>query len=798
MAGVASSSKLADGIAGESLADLANRLDVDVSQLIRNNGVVMRDLFGRDTYAQLVRGTMSPEDIKLDGSEYFEVPGSSFIDEWLDNIIFPFGAEDTVAGSLYDLTPSWAGFFFRGMGLWDSSGDPSNWTELNADGTVHMPDGGSWETGLMEILNNPTSKMQIVGEINKQLLHLEARDGSISRWQAEMRTLEDITQRALEAGMEVLGSGADAELVNQSIDPELAELWQEQRQFVKELNAGILKRAVDNAGGALIFRGVAGAFSPGNPRTLFEEEKWTELYWDARGLAEGDIRGSANWKLPKTIDKFEARQALVKEFIEDPSGDSAKAWFKKTYPEMAVFLNPTTYWTPGGKPPEIDDIDTYFEMVDKGLRAPVPPIIEMQRIGRADLAAEREVAVREEFGHDPWEAASNIVNNWPKYREYLTNSRIDYAAMDYWDEINNDSGYANWKERNAGDSLTLGETITQRFDKITDSIELLEAFAPSQDMDAKERRQYVNALKNAARGFRNFIGDWNEEISGTFLDSPREEALNWYFDSVQAPYYEKLAEMYDKIDSARDSEDVSRIYEDIRQFTTAEVQRAYISPQGGTEFPNAIDFNWNNKTPAEQEERKLRWMAGKPEWLGLDATERLLETAPSLAGYIPSRPEDFEIYREYNLKLQELADRQEPGPDGVAELTGSQATKIKKSYEKTLRQYLLDNGRINELAYQDMWPIERLALAGLLPPQLDKYAGYASGVRQRLQVLDIGPKSQVGQEMLLKVAAELEADMNADPSLWEAFQKLGDVMYDKRMFDSIFPALMYDDRYGEV
>lgn len=795
LVGLASDTKLADAEPGETLEELIARTGVDPGELIRTNSVYLRDLVGKDQYAQLLRGSLSPADVVLDGTEYFELPGSSFVDEMLDNVLFPFGAEDTVAGSLYDMLPSWTGFFMRGWGLWGSSGDPSNWTTLDNQGRVKLPEG---ELGLLEILNPPTNRMAIVGEINKQLLHLEASEGLITRWQKEVTKLEQLTQQAEEAGLRRITAGDLEEIENPLVAPELAEAWQDQKQLITELNAKILKRAVDNAGGAMIFRGIAGLLSPGNPRLLFEEETQTELYWDAMGMAAGDIRGSANWKLPDTLEGFEARQALVKLFLEDESGDSAKEWFKSHYPEISVFTQGTTYWEPGGKPPEMDSIDTYFEMVEAGLRQPLPPNVLMQKLGRAAVSIERDVALSETFGKDPWTAAAGIANDWTTYKEILDEARIKYEGLRWWDEVHDDGSYADWAGRNEDDTLTVVEELTRRYDQIADTIQYLEDFAPSQDMTDKQRRDYVNALKSTARGFRDFIGEWNEDLQSTFLDSPREVALNWYFDNVQAPYYEKLAELYDSLDTILDSEDRSRVYEDIRQFQTQEFTRRYYG-EGGLEFPNALDFSWNKKSEAEQEERRLRWMGLKPEWLSLEGTTRLIQESPSLAPYLPSTPEQFEIYREYNNTVSMLADGKEPDPEtGERMLTDTEYNKAKKELDKQFRAAMVAEGRLGELSYLEMYPIERLALANQLPPALIKYAGYASGIRQQLEQLDKGPTSQAGDAMFDRVYIELLDEMQRNPVIADEIMRFGSLMYDKHTIDSVFPALFYGGTFGEV
>ena len=796
--GFAADTQLLDAQEGESLLELADRMDADVNALIRDNPANLRDKLGADGYAQLLRGTLRPEDVMLDGTEYFEIPDSSFIDQWMDQFIFPFGVEDSAAGMLYTLTPSWFPYFARGMGLWHSSGNPDNWTALNEDGTVKMPDD---TIPLLEIVSPPASKMQIVGEINKQLLHLEASEGLISRWKSEVEALESMTQEVEKRGLKVIEIGGAKVIENVTPDPVFADKWKDQQLFVEQMNAQILKRAIDNAGGALVFRGIAGLMSPGNPRTLFEEEKLVEQYWDAKDLAAGNIRGSANWKLPDTLEEFEMRQNLVSEFIADESGDQAKDWFKKTYPEISVFTNARSFWTPGGKAPEIDSIDAYFEAVDAGLRAPIPPSILMTKMSLADITVAKHLELDRLFDPDnegPWQAAANIVNDWTTYKQVLDEASVAYAGIDWYDQEVNGGEYDEWKRRNAGDSLTLAEEVTRRYDRVAETLDYLEEFSPSPDMSDKDRRAYVNALKNAARGFRDFIGDWNKEIEGTYLDSPREQALNWYFDTVQAPYYEKLAELYDSVDAAIDSEDQSRIYEEIRQFTSKEFQRKYYSV-GGVEFPNALEFSWNKKPAQEQADRTLRWMANKPEWLGLEATTRLVQQSPGLAKYLPSTPQDFKIYEEYNATLTQLADDREPDANGNRLLTDSQYTKAKKRLDEQFRQAMIAENRLAELAYLDMYPIERLSLAGILPPELEPYAEMAVGIKQELARIDKTPGSQAGQKLFDQIYIRLEDAIQRDPRLWtEVLGPLLDVMYDKRTLDTGFGALFWDDRFGEV
>ena len=795
LAGTVADTKLTDLQEGESLQDVADRANVDVGTLIRENGVALRDKLGMDGYARLLNGHTAPSEVTFSGQDYLSIPKSSFVDTMMDNIVFPFGTEDSLAGTLYDFGPSWFGFVMRGWGLWQASGDPENWGTLNADGTVSLPAG---EMGHLEALYHPMSKMQIVSEVNKQILHLEASEGLLTRWKDANVELERLTQRVTAAQLELVSSGDLTTITDPARNPELAEQWKQQQQYVQELNATIIKRALDNAGGAILFRGIAGVMSPGNPSTQFKEEQQVGEYWDALSLASGQIRGAANYHLPKTLEDYARRQTLVQEFIEDPSGDQAKAWLKEHYPGIAMFTNPKTFWAAGGKPPELTSMEDYVAQVNAGRREPIPPNVLMQKAIRADIGTEREIALRRQFGDDPWTAAQNIVNDWPAYKTILEDASVGYAGMDFWDEVHDGSAYKRWKERNRADTLTLAEETTKRFRDIVDSVDLLEAFAPSPDMSNKERQDYTSQLRTVAHSFRDFIGAWSDEVAGTFMDSPREQALNWYFDTVQAPYYDGLATLYAKIDETDDPEERSRIYEEIRLYQTDEFTKTYTS-ENGVQFPNALEFSWSKKSDVQRQQTLVHWVGMKPEWLGLNATTRLVEQSPTLRQYLPSTAADFQIYREFNLRLADLSDLKEPDPKtGIAQISLSDYSDRKKALEENLRAYLIDNGRSGEALYKELWPLERLQLAGMLPVSMQPYAEYATGVREQLQTLGKSARTKYGRAVILRVYTMIMQDMAANPQLRQDWSQLSDLMFGSNSIEAAFPALFYGGIYDEI
>ena len=784
--------QLIDPNPGETLAQVAERMGVEVDHLVNTNTIELRSQLGADVVSGLQRGTLEPNEIVLSGEEVLSYPDSSVVGTLLDDVFFTFGTEDSPAGALYSIAPSWFGYAMRGFGIWQSSGDPKAWAQLDSDGKVVLPD--AFPT-FLEVLSNPMERMQIVGEINTQLLHLESSEKLISRWKEQVGLLEKVTQDAVASGWSVVGEGENATLEGVG-DAALAEAWNEQKLMLQEWNASIIKRAVDNAGGALIVRGMTGAVSPGTPSMLFNEQRQVEAYWEAVKMDEQAAgRGSENFRrrLPTTLESFESRQSLVKEFLDDPSGDSAKAWFHRNYPEIAVFTTPKTFWGPNGAPIPYESFEEYGELVRQGLRQPSPPGVTMQRALRAMIYADREVAVQGLVAAETaTQEAANIVNNFGAYQDIKEEGNVRLAALDWWDSQMNGGEYLEWRQRNADDTLTLAEETAKRATELTDALGLLEEFAPAQDMDDKERRTYTAQLKAAASGSRALASEFLEQLNNSQYESPRDAEIAWYFETVVAGYYDGLSDLYEKIDATPDKEAQSAIFEEIRQYETREF--ASVRERNGVQFPNALEYSWNRKDDEGKQNRLMRWVALQPEWLGLQATSRIVEQSPSAAGYLPTKPHDFNVYKQYNNELIWLKEQAEAGTagDGTRAMSESDRRKYKTGLDEWLRQSLASEGRLKELEFRDMYPIERMKITGLLPYQFEKYLPNVTYARSYLASIDKGPRSKEGTYLFDQIVLQVRADMQADPGLQTQLLEMTDVMWDIQTVDEALERLLFN------
>lgn len=793
--GVVSESQVA-GDGAKTLADLAAEGEVDPVELYRYNRFALADHMGQDDYNKLLRGDIAPEDVVLPEGISLAVPGSSLWEEWIIPTIYPFGKTDSVTASIYSMVPSTFQYAFRALGIWNMSGEDKFWT-TDENGEIKL------DSGFLEAFSTPMTKTQIASEIISQLQHLEASEGLLTQWAAEVDKLNRLMEEGVAAGLVFSGQEGNVTVTNPGEDPERARAFEEQSLRLLDLNSRIVKRATDNAGGSLLFRFLMGSLSPATPRMMYEEQVRIADYWNARDVAEGgaDFEGGAMvGRLPrrggaKSVADF---NTLLTKFLEDPSGDAAKAHLRQNHPEIWAFSFGKTFWGPGGPPPEVEGLEEWAKQIESGDRLSMPFDVFMQRVGRAGLAMEREVALIERYGNDPVRAAIGILNDWEGYMEIVEESRTKYAGLDYFDEFANGGDYLAWKDRNRGLAPVFAEELNARFEALAEAAAEMEDVAPAQDMTIEERKEFTGILKNVARQYRDIVQAYRDDLDDRGWQSPRERTLSWYFDSVMAPYYEKLSELYEAVDNATDSEDRSRAFDAITEFQT-ESYLTRVFDAAGNEFPNPREWTWNKRTDEDKQQRRGKWIVGRPDWLDLQGTQELVAGNPALAEYLPTTYEELQDWKLYSQARDRIADMAEPtGPLGEPELTYGERIKAQQNLEAQLRDRLISQGREGELLWLEMYPVERLAVAGELPDSMMEWVESATWIRNRLAVEEVGPTSTVGRQLFGQVYQALAEAMAQDEQLRQDFYRIGELYYDEFTYDTIFARLMYGDTFGEV
>jgi hypothetical protein len=266
--------------AGDTIASLAEASEVDPVEFYRLNRDVLEAALGSGQYRELLAGRLAPGEVEVPEGISLAVPGTTLFETLIDPVMFPFGKTETVGGTLFAMTPAWMQYWMRGWGLWGSNGE-GWWDDGNAG-------------GFLEAVATPLSRYQISSEINLQMMHLEAKEGLLTRWQNEVSKLEAMVQADVKKSItiESLGEEGLADLARrEGIDPEREAAWNDQLAVIQEAESRIIVKAQRAAGGSIALRGTLGFMSPATPQMVFEEQKAIEAYWTAREAAEDVAAG---------------------------------------------------------------------------------------------------------------------------------------------------------------------------------------------------------------------------------------------------------------------------------------------------------------------------------------------------------------------------------------------------------------------------------------------------------------------------------------------------------------------------
>jgi hypothetical protein len=195
-----------------------------------------------------------------------------------------------------------------------------------------------------------------------------------------------------------------------------------------------------------------------------------------------------------------------------------------------------------------------------------------------------------------------------------------------------------------------------------------------------------------------------------------------------------------------------------------------------------------------------KWISQPPGWQNLDNVQHIIETAPQMANFYPTNADEMSIYTRKVEAEVTVRDAYRRG-----EITTTDKNKIMDSIEEQFVQRMIDQGRTDELAYADLWPIERLSFAGLLNPQLE-YMQFGTGserrslvsiirfIREDLAANDgVGPDSTRGREMLPPLYNTIIARALEDPDLAGVLTELGLALYKQTEWDDILPKFLADD-----
>ena len=138
----------------------------------------------------------------------------------------------------------------------------------------------------------------------------------------------------------------------------------------------------------------------------------------------------------------------------------------------------------------------------------------------------------------------------------------------------------------------------------------------------------------------------------------------------------------------------------------------------------------------------------------------------------------------------------EPGPDLTGPpLSSGQADKISAALKVWLRESLIAQGRSGEAAWAEMTPIQRLEVAGVVPPSLTEFVPMVNGVMEVLKIQERGPLSDEGRVLFAYILGTMEARSVMRPQIMEDFRNLGLLLYDDGAYDSLIMKLFAGETF---
>jgi hypothetical protein len=200
-------------------------------------------------------------------------------------------------------------------------------------------------------------------------------------------------------------------------------------------------------------------------------------------------------------------------------------------------------------------------------------------------------------------------------------------------------------------------------------------------------------------------------------------------------------------------------------------------------FPSPLDVKWTRKSDEEQKAWATRRATLPLEWLNLDDVDRILMFAPPDAEqFFPVTKEDMDVYTQWTLKKNEIDEIAESGL-----ITESERQDLQDAAEERVTSYLLGNGRESEVAYMNMWPIEKLYVLGMLPPELEYLM---PEIRFAKEIAVAEGRKQPREEILDPIYASIQNRAVTDANFGAMLEDLGLTLFDESSYDAIAPKLI--------
>ncbi len=183
-----------------------------------------------------------------------------------------------------------------------------------------------------------------------------------------------------------------------------------------------------------------------------------------------------------------------------------------------------------------------------------------------------------------------------------------------------------------------------------------------------------------------------------------ESEMNWYYDNIVGPYYDKLGPLYDQIRRAGESgTDAGGIYDEIRR-----LQNEYgTTVHNGHSFPSPEEVAFSNRTPEDQAAALLGWGSRPPEWLsdfqlrsiGISPTEQVHALFDKIAQGQAAFDEFTAGMSPSSTEYDDARATRDAWLDQQATAIGPDATHLLQQSRMTPFQRLIDNQQLSS----DTW-----------------------------------------------------------------------------------------------
>ena len=745
----------------ESLTDLAERMDEDPIEIIKMNRGAIIDTLGSDQYNAILAGLVLPDEIVLPTGLPLEVPNTNLYSNVIEDFIQPFGAIEDPKDFMMSFMPGVLRWGLAGIGIQNQPTD-----------AFYEGDYQGLFAGMLPAVNQSQMSSQISEafmyvESFKRYPSGESRFGRILRKQGELATMRETTPSSPEA------------------DKLKAEIDVETEEFL-----ALVQRT---AGESLLLRSVTGSFLPTSPGQLRQEQEMIQGYWNSRDYADSVRMGVGDltiqpFKSMADVDKFFAQ---VGAWMEEPTGDAAKARFLEDNPTLMAYLTPKSFYGTEGVPPEVGNIQEYQRQIESGERITSPLHVTIYRYRSAAIQADFHNQIIARYGNDPVAAAAAALSDYQGYRALQDEKNLSYQAMYMQDDMHGHL-YSDWqRDRFQDDSWSL-ETTIEDLNTIRDNLALVMTLEDNLDveMDLEGIKGLNTGLRAAMAEISKGIRNYEANAEASDFRNPYEDAINRYFTEVYIPYQEGLTALYDELETKPDSEQQSLIYERIKIYKN-EFSNSTFFLEGNTTspFPSPMEIQWSRRDEAERTVKVQQWLTRPLLWLDQDSAQRIVERNPQMSSFLPTTDEQFTIYREWTITKETVGEMLESN-----QITVGQSRKMLENLDMEMNRRLLAEGRGGELAYMQMTPYEQLELSGELNPQLGMFGDYLRYYKQILEVEEESPGSTRGRVLVAPLYEMAKAAAYANPDVMNGFRDLGENLMDKTTLDNILPWLFFGTR----